>query len=110
MTIEEGDVVIFSSRVIPGNEKSILRLQNDLAILGADIITDRDENIHVSGHPARDELVEMYQWVRPNIAIPVHGEARHLHAHAELAQECQVPHVVVPENGSLIRLAPGSRK
>lgn len=107
VTIEEGDVVIFSSRVIPGNEKSILSLQNDLAILGADIITDRDENIHVSGHPARDELVEMYQWVRPNIAIPVHGEARHLHAHAELAKECQVPHVVIPENGSLIRLAPG---
>lgn len=106
VTIEKGDLVIFSSRVIPGNEKAIQHLQNDLAVLGADIITDRDEMIHVSGHPARDELIEMYQWVRPQIAIPVHGEARHLRAHGELAKECQVPYIVVPQNGSLIRLAP----
>jgi len=107
VSLEEGDAVLFSSRVIPGNEKAIARLQNGLARLGVVIITDSDENIHVSGHPARDELMEMYQWVRPRIAVPVHGEARHIREHAALAQLCQVPECVEPENGALIRLAPG---
>jgi ribonuclease J len=107
VVLEPGDVVVFSSRVIPGNERGILRLQNALARLGVDIITDETHpNIHVSGHPARDELTRMYQWVRPHIAIPVHGETRHMQAHAELAKACQVPHALVPENGTLIRLAP----
>jgi ribonuclease J len=107
VVLERGDVVIFSSRLIPGNERSILRLQNGLARLGVEIVTDEtNPHVHVSGHPARDELARMYQWVRPRIAIPVHGEMRHMQAHAELARSCQVPHGLVPENGTLVRLAP----
>jgi ribonuclease J len=105
--LEAGDTVIFSSREIPGNERSIGRLQNKLASLGVDIVTARDEDVHVSGHPARDELIQMYQWIRPRIAVPVHGEARHLIAHAELARECQVPEPVGARNGYAVRLAPG---
>jgi ribonuclease J len=71
------------------------------------VVTDADHFVHVSGHPARDELVQMYQWVRPKVAIPVHGEPRHLTAHAALAAECQVPTTIVSANGELIRLAPG---
>ena len=106
VTLEEGDTVIFSSRVIPGNEISIGRLQNALSRQGLHVVTDRDHFIHVSGHPAREELTQMYQWVRPKIAIPVHGEARHLAEHAELARDCQVPQALVTENGEMIRLAP----
>ncbi len=102
--LEAGDVVIFSSRIIPGNEKSIGRLQNALARLGVEIVTEEDHFVHVSGHPARDELVRMYQMIRPRIAIPVHGESRHLIAHARLAGECQVPQPLVIENGDMIRL------
>jgi ribonuclease J len=105
--LEAGDAVIFSSRVIPGNEKSISLMQNNLIHRDVEVITDHDEMIHVSGHPARAELTEMYQWVRPQIAIPVHGEARHIRAHAELARECQVPQAVEAANGAVIRLAPG---
>ncbi len=107
VTLEPGDAVVFSSRTIPGNEKSIARLQNDLALQGIDVITDRDEDIHVSGHPARDELIEMYQMVRPRIAIPVHGEARHIKEHVALAKQCQVPEALEAANGTVIRLAPG---
>jgi ribonuclease J len=105
VVLEEGDVVIFSSRVIPGNEKPISRLQNALAQLGVEIVTDADHFVHVSGHPARDELVRMYQMVRPQIAIPVHGEARHLIAHAQLAGECQVAQPLIVENGDMVRIA-----
>ncbi len=104
ITLEEGDVVIFSSRIIPGNEKSIGRLHNALVRLGIDIVTEVDHFVHVSGHPAQDELVHMYQMIRPRIAIPVHGEARHLAAHADLALRCQVPEALVIENGDLVRL------
>jgi len=107
ITLEEGDTVIFSSRIIPGNERAIGRLQNQLAKRGIDIVTEQDHFIHVSGHPAQDELTHMYQMVRPRIAVPVHGEARHLIAHAQLARECQVPETVVAENGAMVRLAPG---
>jgi ribonuclease J len=107
VTLEPGDAVIFSSRVIPGNEKAIGALQNDLARLEVEIVTAEDEPVHVSGHPAREELARMYQLVRPRIAIPVHGERRHLEAHARLAQECQVPQAIAAENGRMIRLAPG---
>ncbi|MBM3536599.1 MAG: ribonuclease J [Alphaproteobacteria bacterium] len=107
VVLEKGDVVIFSSRVIPGNERNVLRLQNSLAHLGVTLITDETHpRVHVSGHPCRGELARMYQWVRPRIAIPVHGEALHMQAHANLAKACQVPHALVPENGTLIRLAP----
>jgi ribonuclease J len=107
VTLEEGDVVIFSSRVIPGNEVAIAKVQNDLVRRGVKIITWRDHHVHVSGHPARDELARMYQLVRPRVAVPVHGELRHLLEHAELARACQVPEVVAAENGGFIRLAPG---
>ena len=105
VVLETGDVVIFSSRIIPGNEKSINRLQNALVRLGVEIVTEEDHFVHVSGHPARDELVRMYQMVRPQIAVPVHGEARHLIAHAELAGECQVQQPLVIQNGDMVRLA-----
>jgi ribonuclease J len=107
VTLEPGDAVIFSSRIIPGNEKAIGALQNDLARLEVEIVTAEDEPVHVSGHPAREELARMYQLVRPRIAIPVHGERRHLQAHARLAEECQVPQAIAAENGRMIRLAPG---
>src|SRR5689334_9194496 len=107
VTLETGDVVIFSSRIIPGNEKAINRLQNALVRLGVEIVTEEDHFVHVSGHPARDELVRMYQMVRPRIAIPVHGEARHLIAHAELAGKCQVAQPLVIQNGDIVRLSAG---
>lgn len=107
VSLEAGDVAVFSSRKIPGNERDIAELQNDLVRLGVQVVTDDDHFIHVSGHPARDELAEMYQLVRPRIAVPVHGESRHLAAHAKLAEACQVGQALVPENGTLIRLAPG---
>jgi ribonuclease J len=108
VVLEEGDAVIFSSRIIPGNELAIGRLQNKLARLGVEVLTETDHpSIHVSGHPAREELTRMYQLVRPRIAIPVHGEARHLIAHARLAEECQVPTAIVAENGEMVRLGPG---
>ena len=106
-----GDTVIFSSREIPGNEKSINRVRNRLIGQGVAIVTPDDAEegapIHVSGHPARDDLLAMYQWLQPKVAIPVHGETRHLLAHAELAESCQVPQALVPEDGALFRLAPG---
>lgn len=105
--IGEGDTVIFSSREIPGNEVGIGRLQNRLVRRGIEVITAKDHFIHVSGHPARDELVEMYQAVKPKIAIPVHGELRHLAEHARLARTCQVKETVINENGGMIRIAPG---
>lgn len=104
--LAKDDVVIFSSRIIPGNEVSIGHLQNQLALAGIKVITERDHFIHVSGHPARDELIHMYQWVRPTIAVPVHGETRHLYGHAELALACQVPYAPVIANGDVISLSP----
>lgn len=102
-----GDVVIFSSRIIPGNEKPIFRLQNDLVRMGVEVVTDRDAPIHVSGHPARDEMKAMYQYVRPRISIPVHGEARHVREHCALARECGVAETIAIDNGAMVRLAPG---
>ncbi|MEL7540646.1 MAG: ribonuclease J [Pseudomonadota bacterium] len=109
ISLGDGDTVIFSSRVIPGNEKGIYDMQNALAEKGVRIITDKmaEGPIHVSGHPARDELRRMYQWVRPKIAVPVHGERRHIVEHAAYAKSLQVSEAVTPRNGDLIRLAPG---
>ena len=98
------DTVIFSSRDIPGNELAIARVQNDLARLQVEIITADEYVIHASGHPCRDELVEMYGLIRPEILVPVHGEPRHLIAQAKLGKDCQIPHQMVPENGALIDL------
>jgi ribonuclease J len=108
IVLEKGDTVIFSSRVIPGNETSIFDLQNRLAERGIRIVTEKDHFVHVSGHPCRDELAAMYQWIRPEVAIPVHGEARHLAEHAALARELQVPEQIVVRNGLMVRLAPGA--
>ena len=110
VSLEEGDVVVFSSRVIPGNEKAIAKVQNHLAKLGVEVVTTRDHFIHVSGHPAREELRRMYQMIRPQIAIPVHGEAMHMRAHALLAKECQVPHTVLVENGSAVKFENGKAR
>jgi ribonuclease J len=109
VSLGEGDSVIFSSRLIPGNETQVYALQNALAEQGVQIITPRmvPEPIHVSGHPCRDELRRMYQWVRPQIAVPVHGERRHIMEHAAYAKSLQVSQAITPRNGSLVRLAPG---
>jgi ribonuclease J len=106
--LSQGDHVIFSSRVIPGNEIPIRNLQNKLADRGVRLHTERDTpGIHVSGHPCRDELKQMYQWARPTIAVPTHGERRHLIEHAAFAKDLQVPHAVSPRNGDMVLLAPG---
>ena len=112
ISLGNGDTVVFSSRVIPGNEKGIFEMQNALAEKGVRIITDRmtDGPIHVSGHPARDELRRMYAWVRPKISVPVHGERRHIVEHAAYAKSLQVSQAVTPRNGDMIRLAPGDAK
>jgi ribonuclease J len=107
VTLGPGDSVIFSSRIIPGNEIGIHALHNKLAALGVEVLTVEDHFVHVSGHPARDELAEMYRWVRPQIAVPVHGEMRHMAEHARLAKSLQVPQAIVVENGQMLRLAPG---
>jgi len=107
LTLEAGDRVIFSSKMIPGNEKDILNLQNRLAALDVEIISPNGTDIHVSGHPCRDELEDMYGWARPRAAIPVHGEHRHLIEHAKLAAELGVPEPVRIHNGDMVRLAPG---
>jgi ribonuclease J len=103
-----GDHCIFSSRVIPGNDVAIRNLQNKLSDRGVRLYTERDHpKIHVSGHPCRDELKEMYQWARPRIAVPTHGERRHLLEHLALAKDLQVAEGVAPRNGDMVRLAPG---
>src|SRR5260221_5073136 len=104
----QGDSCLFSSRIIPGNEVPIRNLQNNLADRGVRLYTERDHpGIHVSGHPCRDELKRMYQWARPTIAVPTHGERRPLLEHAALAKDLQVPQTIAPRNGDMVRLAPG---
>lgn len=105
--LDPQDLVIYSSKQIPGNEIAIGRVQNALAARGVEIIGDRQAHVHVSGHPGRPELEAMYGWIRPQIAVPVHGERRHMEEHARLAREWGVPEAIVPVNGSAIRLAPG---
>lgn len=108
LTLEAGDVVLYSSREIPGNEKAIAKIQNALAQIGVDVVTDsKAMPIHVSGHPCQDELVQMYQWIRPQLAVPVHGEARHQLENVRMAESCQVPQSIIPKNGEMIRLGPG---
>lgn len=103
-----GDCVIFSSRVIPGNEIAIRNMQDRLSERGVRLITDREHpGIHVSGHPCRDELADMYAWARPRVAVPTHGERRHLLEHVAFARDLQVPQTVAPRNGDMVRLAPG---
>jgi ribonuclease J len=110
VTFAKGDTVIFSSRTIPGNEKAVGAVINGLVRQGIEVVTDRTHLVHVSGHPRRDELAQMYRWVRPRIAIPVHGEALHLHEHAELARSLGVPEVVMARDGEMITLEAGQAR
>ncbi|WP_109357686.1 ribonuclease J [Sphingorhabdus sp. EL138] len=108
--LTEGDHVLFSSKQIPGNEIAIGRIQNQLAAKGVVMITDRQEHIHVSGHPGRPELASMYEWIRPEILVPVHGEIRHMKEQARFAQEQGVPQNIFQQNGDVVRLAPEGPK
>jgi ribonuclease J len=109
--LSEGDLVVFSSKQIPGNEIAIGRIQNELAARGIRMITDRQANVHVSGHPGRPELAAMYGWIRPEIIVPVHGETRHMAEHERFARSKGVPRGILQKNGDVVRLAPdGPRK
>ena len=105
--IEKDDAVIFSSKIIPGNEKKLFKLQNQLVKDGIEVISEESEFVHVSGHPNRDDLREMYDWVKPNCVIPVHGEHRHMIEHMKFAHEMKVPHPVQVQNGDIVKLFPG---
>ena len=106
--LSSGDCVIFTSKIIPGNEVPIGRMHTQLAERGIDVITETDyKEIHVTGHPRREELKRLYGWVKPRIAVPVHGEFRHLSAHAELARSAGADDSWVLTNGQVLRLAPG---
>jgi ribonuclease J len=102
-----GDVVLFSSRQIPGNEIPIGKIQNQLAARGITMVTDRQALIHVSGHPGRPELEALYSWLKPEVLVPVHGEIRHMAEQARVGKACGIPAQVVQKNGDLVRLAPG---
>lgn len=102
-----GDVVLFSSRQIPGNELAIGRVQNQLAARGITMVTDRQSEIHVSGHPGRPELEALYSWLRPNLLVPVHGEMRHMQEQARVGRRSGIPAALVQKNGDIVRLAPG---
>ena len=104
INLTEGDTVIFSSRQIPGNENAISKVQTRFIDKNVIVITDEDKDVHVSGHPSRDELIEMYSYINPKISIPVHGTRSHIDAHATLAVECQIPNVIKPKNGDIIKL------
>ena len=104
VALEGGDTLVFSSRTIPGNERAVARLQDKLERMGVEIVTSRDAFVHVSGHPGRDELRRMYEWIRPNAAVPVHGELHHLRAHARLARDCGIGTVAEIEDGVLLRI------
>ena len=106
LSLSEGDLVVFSSKQIPGNEIPIGRIQNELAARGIQMITERQANVHVSGHPGRPELAAMYDWIRPEMIVPVHGEMRHMVEHRRFAMGRGVPRGIVQKNGDLIRLAP----
>ena len=110
LKLVSGDTVIFSSKQIPGNEIAIGRIMNALSDLGAITVTDRQLHIHVSGHPGRPELAQMYQWIRPEIVVPVHGEARHMAEQARFALACGVPKSIYQKNGDIVRLAPKGPK
>ena len=106
LDLEAGDTVVFSSRVIPGNEQLVERITKRLLRQGVHIVTDEDAAIHASGHPAQDELRTMYEWVRPGVAIPTHGEPQHMAAHARLARETGVNRALTGLNGDLFMVAP----
>ena len=105
--IEKGDTVIFSSRIIPGNEKKLYSLHNDLVRQEVELITEETDFVHVSGHPNREDLKDMYNWVKPDSIIPVHGEHRHMNEHINFAKEMQIPHALRVEDGDVVRISPG---
>ena len=107
--VENGDTVIFSSKIIPGNEKKLYKLHNQLVKDGIEVISEENEFVHVSGHPNRDEMKDMYSWIKPKCVIPVHGEHRHLMEHISFAKEMQVPHPVLVENGDIVKIFPGDK-
>ena len=107
--IEKGDAIIFSSKIIPGNEKKLYKLHNQLVKDGMEVISEENEFVHVSGHPNRDEMKDMYNWIKPKCVIPVHGEHRHLIEHINFAKEMQVPHPVLVENGDIVKIFPGNK-
>jgi ribonuclease J len=104
--LSAGDTVIFSSKIIPGNEKSVFKILNQLAMQGVNVITSKMADIHVSGHPCADELRQLYETICPEYAIPVHGEERHMQRHAQIAMECGVFGTEIPHNGDIIEIAP----
>jgi ribonuclease J len=108
IALASGDTVVFSSKQIPGNEVAIGRIQNQLAAKGVIMITDRQAHVHVSGHPGRPELLQMYRWMKPEILMPVHGEMRHLMEHARFGLSESIPRALVQTNGDIVRLAPGA--
>lgn len=108
--LDADDTVIFSSKIIPGNERTLYNLHNQLVRAGIEVITEVDHFVHVSGHPCRDEVEQMYRLTKPRIAVPVHGEARHLHAHVQLARRMGVAEVVLAANGDVVELAPGAAR
>ncbi|HEY0627065.1 MAG TPA: ribonuclease J [Allosphingosinicella sp.] len=110
LKLADGDLVVFSSKQIPGNEIAIGRIQNELAARGVHMITDRQADVHVSGHPGRPELAAMYRWIRPEIIVPVHGELRHMAEHDGFARANGVPRGILQKNGDVIRLAPDGPK
>ena len=107
--IERGDAVVFSSKIIPGNEKKLYKLHNQLVREGIEVISEENEFIHVSGHPNREDLKDMYNWVKPKSIIPVHGEHRHMIEHVKFAKEMQIPYTVKVENGDIVKLSPGEK-
>jgi len=107
--IEKDDTVIFSSKIIPGNEKKLFKLHNLLVKSGVDVISEDNEFVHVSGHPNREDLKDMYNWVKPRSVIPVHGEHRHMIEHINFAKEMQVPYPLQVENGDIVQLYPGDK-
>ncbi|MEP7315672.1 MAG: ribonuclease J, partial [Sphingomicrobium sp.] len=106
LKLTQGDTVVFSSKQIPGNEIAIGRIMNSLSDMSINLVTSRQLHIHVSGHPARPELEQMYRWIRPDIVVPVHGEARHMREQAKIALESGVPNAAIQKNGDIVRLAP----
>ena len=107
--VESGDSVIFSSKIIPGNERKLYKLHNQLVKNSIDVISEENEFVHVSGHPNREDLKDMYNWVKPKSVIPVHGEHRHMIEHISFAKEMQVPYPVQVENGDIVQLFPGDK-
>ena len=105
--VEAGDTVIFSSKIIPGNEKKLYKLHNQLVREGINVISEETDFVHVSGHPNRDDLKDMYEWIKPNSIIPVHGEQRHMIEHIDFAKKLNVPHPIKVENGDIVRIFPG---